>query len=183
VDESKPGSEDGPNGSSTSSGDGESDSSASTEVATTAGGTGGPAESGWYPDPEDPGGSKLRFWDGTDWTDHVSAPETTSSAPVPAGSGSFRTERISDDERHQILSQQIQAAAVRGMRVETQDKFQAIMVEGQPVNHTLHAILTIFTCLIWGLVWAVIAATGGQKRHLITVDEYGNVTHQNLGKA
>ena len=58
-----------------------------------------------------------------------------------------------------------------------------MLVEGKPINHTLHAILTIFTCLIWGIVWAIIAATGGEKRHQLIVDEFGNVHWQNLGKA
>ena len=51
------------------------------------------------------------------------------------------------------------------------------------VNHTLHAILTIFTCLLWGIVWAIIAATGGEKRQMVVVDEFGNVLWQKLGKA
>ena len=91
--------------------------------------------------------------------------------------------RRSWDERKAMLSQQIQVFAARGLRVESQSDFQAIMVEGQRVNHTLHAILTIFTCLLWGIVWAIISSTGGEKRHLVVVDEYGNVQHQRLGRA
>ena len=45
----------------------------------------------------------------------------------------------------------------------------------------LHAILTIFTCLAWGIVWLVLALTGGEKRYQLIVDEYGNVHWQNLG--
>ncbi len=58
-----------------------------------------------------------------------------------------------------------------------------MLIEGKPINNTLHAILTVFTCLLWGIVWAVIAATGGEKRELLLVDEYGNVQIQHLGKA
>jgi hypothetical protein len=82
-----------------------------------------------------------------------------------------------------MLAQQLQMAAARGLRIESQSEFQAVMVEGRPVNHTLHAILTIFTCLIWGIVWAVIAGTGGETRYMIFVDEFGNVQQQKLGKA
>ena len=57
------------------------------------------------------------------------------------------------------------------------------MAEGRPVNHTLHAILTVFTCLAWGIVWAVMAGTGGETRHQLIVDEFGNVHWQNLGRA
>lgn len=144
-------------------------------------------EPGWYPDPNSGDGATLRYWDGSSWTDHRSAPEGPAAAggqgPDPAiPVGQFRTTVIPDDERRNILAQQIQMAAARGLRVENQDRYQAILVEGQPVNHVLHAILTLATCLLWGIVWAVLAATGGEKRHLITVDEYGNVTHQRLGK-
>jgi hypothetical protein len=44
------------------------------------------------------------------------------------------------------------------------------------VNHVLHAILTIFTCFLWGIVWLIVAA-GETKdvRRLVTVDESGGV--------
>lgn len=82
-----------------------------------------------------------------------------------------------------MLAQQLQHAAARGLRVESQSEYQAVLVEGKPINHTLHAILTFVTCLVWGIVWAVIAATGGEKKHQLIVDEFGNVHWQNLGKA
>lgn len=89
----------------------------------------------------------------------------------------------SDQERRAILGQQLQNAAARGLRVESQSEFQAVLVEGKPINHTLHGILTVITCLIWGPVYIVIALTGGEKKHQAVVDEFGNVQWQNLGKA
>lgn len=140
----------------------ESDSSASPES---------PAE-GWYPDPNAGGANVMRYWNGSAWTEKIKEGQTelntTIRPPV---------------ERKAILAQQLQGAAARGSRIESQSEFQAVLVQGQPVNHTLHAILTIFTCLLWGIVWAVIAATGGEKREMIVVDEFGNVQHQKLGKA
>lgn len=91
--------------------------------------------------------------------------------------------RRSTDERQALLAQQLQQAAIVRLRVESQSGFQAVLIEGKPVNHTLHAILTIFTCLMWGIVWAVIAGTGGEKRHQLLVDDFGNVHWQSLGKA
>lgn len=100
-----------------------------------------------------------------------------------AFAAAISTAKMGHEERRALLAQQLQQAATRGLRVESQTDFQAVLVEGQPINHTLHAILTIFTCLIWGIVWAVIAATGGEKRHQLIVDDFGNVHWQSLGKA
>jgi hypothetical protein len=113
----------------------------------------------------------MRYWDGSAWTDHVQ------------GGSEVSTTRRTADERKVILAQQLQTAAARGLRIESQSDFQAVLVEGKPINHTLHAILTIFTCLLWGIVWGIIAATGGEKRQMVVVDEFGNVIWQKLGKA
>jgi len=113
----------------------------------------------------------MRFWDGEAWTDRVQ------------GGNEVSATRRTADERKVIFAQQLQTAAARGLRIESQSDFQAVLVEGQPVNHVLHAILTIFTCLLWGIVWAIIAATGGEKRQMVVVDEFGNVIWQKLGKA
>jgi hypothetical protein len=102
---------------------------------------------------------------------------------APLVAQQLRTEPASDKERKAILAQQLQQATARGLRIESQSDFQAVLIEGQKVNHTLHAILTVFTCLLWGIVWAVIAGTGGEKREMVVVDEFGNAQHQRLGKA
>lgn len=112
----------------------------------------------------------MRYWDGTAWTDRVN------------GGSEVNTERRTADERRVILAKQLQTAAARGLRIESQSDFQAVLVEGKPVNHVLHAILTIFTCLAWGIVWIVLAATGGEKREMVVVDDFGNVIWQKLGK-
>jgi hypothetical protein len=130
-----------------------------------------PAE-GWYPDPNAGGANVMRYWNGDAWTEKVKEGQTE-----------INTTQRTDVERKAILAQQLQGAAARGLRIESQSEFQAILVKGQPVNNTLHAILTVFTCLLWGIVWAVIAATGGEKREMIVVDEFGNVQYQRLGKA
>lgn len=74
--------------------------------------TSGPAPAGWYPDPGNPGGSSLRWWDGSQWTaqtqqgpaaspygpppsvpGYPSTPPATGAPPVtygqPYGSGQF----------------------------------------------------------------------------------------------
>jgi Protein of unknown function (DUF2510) len=126
---------------------------------------------GWYPDPNAGGANLMRYWDGAAWTDRVSE------------GSEVNTTRRTADERKAMLAQQLQTAAARGRRIESQSEFQAVLVEGKPVNNVLHALLTIFTCLLWGIVWIVLSLTGGEKREMVVVDEFGNVIWQKLGKA
>ena len=66
-------------------------------------------------------------------------------------------------------------------RIESQSDYQAVLVTGQPVNHILHCLLTIFcTCGLWVFVWFILILTGGIKRQMISVDEWGYVRNQNL---
>ncbi|MGW8888226.1 hypothetical protein [Streptomyces sp. NPDC055749] len=62
-----------------------------------------------------------------------------------------------------------------GWRVESRSATQVVLVRGQPVNHVLHAILTVFSCLLWGSVWAVVALTNRVERVAVTVDAQGHV--------
>ena len=108
------------------------------------------------------------------------------SAPPPPETGAevaagVSTQKRSDAERRALLAQQLQQGAARGLRVESQAEYQAVFVEGQKVNHVLHVIITICTCGLWGIGWLVVALTGGEKRHQLIVDEFGNVHWQNLG--
>ena len=125
---------------------------------------------GWFQDPNVP--NQQRYWDGSAWTDQTKAQEAGIS-----------TTKRSPDERKALLAQQLQSASARGLRIESQSEFQAVMVEGQRVNHVLHAIITIFSCGLWGIVWIILAVTGGEKREMVVVDEFGNVQLQKLGKA
>lgn len=131
----------------------------------------GPA-AGWYPDPNAGGSNNMRYWDGSTWTHKVKE-----------GLTEINTARRSSDERKAILARQLQSGVARGLRIESQSDYQAVLVEGKPVNHTLHAIITIFSCGLWGIVWIVMAITGGEKREMVVVDEFGNVQLQKLGKA
>jgi hypothetical protein len=107
-------------------------------------------------------------------------PTGATGGAVPSTTVNFA--QRSAEERRAILAYQLQQAALRQLRVESSTEYQAVLVEGKPVNHTLHAILTIFTCLMWGIVWAILAGSGGERRHQLIVDEFGNVHWQDLGK-
>ena len=54
----------------------------------------------------------------------------------------------------------------------------AVLVRGKKVNHILHLFLSIFTLGLWAIVWVILTLTGGEKRQVITVDDYGNVPMQ-----
>lgn len=125
---------------------------------------------GWYPDPHAPG--QQRYWDGYAWAESQQL-----AMPIQQ----FSTTLMEDGERRALLAKQIQFAASQGGRVESQSDFQAVIVKGKKVNHVLHAILTVATCL-WGIVWIALAASGGETREMIVVDEFGNVQVQHLGK-
>lgn len=85
-----------------------------------------------------------------------------------------RTES-SSRERKELLGRHITSMVAQGYRVESQSDFQAVMVKGKDVNHILHLILSLVTAGLWLLVWLLLVATGGEKRSMITVDEFGNV--------
>jgi len=106
------------------------------------------------------------------------APSTavvTEAAPTPAPS----PERKSPDERKAALSQMIANISAQGYRVESQSDFQAVVVKGSRINHPLHIIVSLLT-VVWIVGYLVILASGGEKRELIQVDEWGNVARQRL---
>lgn len=81
-----------------------------------------------------------------------------------------------DAERTALLDQAVMLAVSRGGRVEARTQFQAVIVYGRQPNNVLHALLTIFTCLLWGIVWLILLANGGERRQVIQVDPYGTLT-------
>jgi hypothetical protein len=82
---------------------------------------------------------------------------------------------MDDAARKASLAQAVANAVRQGSRVESQMEFQAVLVDGKPVNHVLHLILTLVTCLAWGIVWIILVAMGGEKRYSLSIDPYGNI--------
>ncbi len=117
------------------------------------------ATPGWYPDPSGEPGQ--RYFDGTNWAERVEQPLVNRILP--------------DEERAEVLNQALMIAVSRGGRIESHTRFQAVVVYGHPVNHVLHALLTFFTCLIWGIMWLILASTSGERREVLQVDPYGHV--------
>ena len=90
------------------------------------------------------------------------------------------SERKTADERKEILSRQIGTLLAQGRRIESQSDFQAVLVQGHPVNHILHLIITLMTLGVWTIVWLALTVLGGEKREVVQVDEWGNPTVSRL---
>ncbi|MYC37046.1 MAG: hypothetical protein F4X66_09065 [Chloroflexi bacterium] len=82
---------------------------------------------------------------------------------------------LSLQERAEILEEYLSQAGRRGWRVEGKGDYIAFLASGRPVNHKLHAVLTLFTGGLWLPVWAGMSIFGGKKRMLVRVDERGNL--------
>jgi len=108
--------------------------------------------------------------------------EHTGTTFVPTSSASAEeSARWSTDRRKEALARGVASQLAQGgRRVESQSDFNAVIVNGKPVNHVLHAILTLFSLGFWALVWITLIIIGGEKREMVTVDEYGNTSVQKL---
>lgn len=56
---------------------------------------------------------------------------------------------------------------------------QVVMVRGRALNHVLHAVLTVFSCFLWGAVWLVLGMTNRGERIALTVDAMGDIVSVN----
>lgn len=74
------------------------------------------------------------------------------------------------------MAHHIAAAVGAGRRVESQSDYQAVLVRGHRPNHVLHLILSVVTFGLWVPVWLGVTVFGGEKRELLSVDEFGNCT-------
>lgn len=89
--------------------------------------------------------------------------------------------RRSREERKEILSRAIARQLAKGnRRVESQTDNNAVIVAGKPVNDIFHLTLTGLTLGLWAVVWGASESLGGEKREMITIDEYGNTLVQKL---
>jgi hypothetical protein len=96
-------------------------------------------------------------------------------APAPTGTSAAGSPVMSAEGRKATLDAALQRTGAEGWRIETRSDFQATIAKGKPLNNKLHVLLTIFTLGVWGIVWASLAISGGIKRRMITIDDYGSV--------
>lgn len=85
---------------------------------------------------------------------------------------------VTPEQRTAALSQAVVREVSKGGRVESQTATQAIIVHGKNVNHILHLILTLVTLGFWVFVWIALVVIGGEKRVILSVDDYGNTLRQ-----
>ncbi|WP_097893917.1 hypothetical protein [Streptomyces sp. st170] len=78
-------------------------------------------------------------------------------------------------QRALILDWVVSRRIASGWRVESRSGSQVVLVRGQPVNHVLHAFLTVFSCLVWGVVWAGLSLVNRVEREALTVDAQGRI--------
>ncbi|MGW3624734.1 hypothetical protein [Streptomyces sp. NPDC000880] len=78
-------------------------------------------------------------------------------------------------QRRLILDWAVSQRIASGWRVESRSETQAVLVRGQPVNHVLHAVLSLVTCFLWAIVWVIRMATNRVERVALTVDAQGHV--------
>jgi hypothetical protein len=97
-----------------------------------------------------------------------------------AGGEQEASNRKTPDERKEALARLISSQVAQGFRVESQSDFQAVLVKGKNTNHVLHLILTLITFGLWAIVWIAVAVFGGEKREILSVDEWGNPTIQRM---
>lgn len=89
---------------------------------------------------------------------------STPTAPTP----------VSADQRRQLMDSAVNELVGSGWRVESRTDYQAVFAKGHRHSHGLHLFLTIITAGLWGLfVWLPLSIFGGEKRRIVSVDEFG----------
>ena len=91
---------------------------------------------------------------------------------------------VPDEERKRRLSEAVARRTFEGWLVvdSSEQNYSAVLLlPGKPVNHILHALLTIFTCLFWGIVWALLAASQRKEMRMrISIDSRGFLREETL---
>ncbi len=106
-------------------------------------------------------------------------PEVTENGTTPTPD-TVLGEKKTSDQRKAILGRQITNLVARGRRVESQSDYDGVLVRGHRPSAGLQLFLTIITAGLWGFVWLGLILFGGEKREMVSVDEWGNSNVQKL---
>jgi len=80
---------------------------------------------------------------------------------------------LGEAQRSAILDQELVKIVGKGGNVIARAPTSAVVAFGQPVNHVLHLLVSVLLCGLWLPVWLLIAATSGERRITLMVDEDG----------
>jgi hypothetical protein len=126
----------------------------------------------------------------------ISPTAGTDPAILQSPNGTTASESLtrSTDDRKANLDRALKLRGEEGWRIESRSGFQATIAKGKRINNAFNLILTLVTAGLWAIVWiprrrrdggtarsvVIVAITGGIKRLMVTIDEYGNVVEQKL---
>lgn len=118
-------------------------------------------------------GERWRRWSGRSWA-HAAY--------------SFRPDRLRDagplhgdpvvdeDARRRALSLAVEdQVGARGASVVHDGPSGVVLGYQQPVSHLFHAVMTLLTGGLWGLVWLAMVLKRSENRMRLEVDAWGNV--------
>ncbi len=78
-----------------------------------------------------------------------------------------RAGRPPQSEEARLASRSLDELVAEGWRIESESTEYVFLVKGRPVNHLLHFFVGIFTLGVWWIVWILVAANGGERRHTV----------------
>jgi len=88
------------------------------------------------------------------------------------------------EERNDRFARAVSTRTLQGWNIVDRndvDLMAVLMLPGKPVNHVLHALITIFTCGLWAIVWIIMAMIQKREQRIrISIDSSGNLLEEAL---
>jgi hypothetical protein len=118
-------------------------------------------------------GSYWKRWSGRRWARAAYSlhPETLTD-PAPF----YERPPVPEDRRHRALALAVEdQVTTNAASVILDGPSGVVLGYRRPVSHVLHAVLTLLTGGVWGVVWLVIVFGKREDRIRLEADEWGNV--------
>ena len=88
------------------------------------------------------------------------------------------------EERNDRFARAVSTRTLQGWNIVDRndvDLEAVLMLPGKPVNHILHALISIFTCGLWAIAWIIFAITQKREQRIrISIDSSGNILEEAL---
>ena len=75
----------------------------------------------------------------------------------------------------QALAERVDRHVAAGYSIDTRTEHVVTLVRGHRVNHTLHAILSVFTVGFWITIWALLTRFGGRRTLTLYLQPDGTI--------